>query len=152
MRNWHNPDLFFLCNTKQNTQHLRGIIFFDFFMFFVQHCFICCPLDSPVSVDAGIEPRIVATLALPVRRSNHSACEAISSFLIFTLQMGEVGTEKALAAHQVLPLSVPTVPGSNRPGHFHQCHQMPGRNVQCFLSLCPWCRPSKKVFIVTLSL
>ena len=21
MRNWHNPDLFFLCNTKQNTQH-----------------------------------------------------------------------------------------------------------------------------------
>ncbi len=70
MRNWHNPDLFFLCNTKQNTQHLRGI-FLDFFMFFVQHCFICCPLDSSVSEDAGIEPRIVATLALPARRSNH---------------------------------------------------------------------------------
>ncbi len=30
MRNWHNPDLFFFCNTKQNTQHLRGIIFLIF--------------------------------------------------------------------------------------------------------------------------
>jgi hypothetical protein len=109
-------------------------------MFFIQHCFICCPLDSPVSEDPGIEPRIVATLALPVRRSNHSACEAISSFLIFTLQMGEVGTEKALAAHQILPVPVPTVPGPNRPRHFHQCHQVPGRNVLCFLYQCPRCR------------
>jgi hypothetical protein len=30
----------------------------------IQHCFICRPSDSTVSVDAGIEPRAVATLAL----------------------------------------------------------------------------------------
>ncbi len=35
--------------------------------------FICRRSDSPVSEDAGIEPRTVATLALAVRRSNHSA-------------------------------------------------------------------------------
>ncbi len=33
-----------------------------------QHCFICRP-----SEDAGIEPRTIATTALTVRRSNHSA-------------------------------------------------------------------------------
>jgi hypothetical protein len=31
------------------------------------------PLDFSVSEDAGIEPRIVATLALAIRHSNHSA-------------------------------------------------------------------------------
>ncbi len=31
------------------------------------------PSDSAVSEDAGIEPRTVATSALAVRRSNHSA-------------------------------------------------------------------------------
>jgi hypothetical protein len=31
------------------------------------------PLDSTVSEDGGIEPRTVGTLALTVRRSNHSA-------------------------------------------------------------------------------
>ncbi len=40
---------------------------------FIQHWFICRPLDSTVSEDAGIEPRTVATLTLTVRRSNHSA-------------------------------------------------------------------------------
>ena len=46
--------------------------FFGFFlcMYFIQHCFIS---DSPVSADAGIEPRTVATSALAVRRSSHSA-------------------------------------------------------------------------------
>jgi hypothetical protein len=39
----------------------------------IQHCFICRPSDSTVSEDAGIEPRTVATTALAVRRSNHSA-------------------------------------------------------------------------------
>jgi hypothetical protein len=39
-------------------------------MYDVQHCFICCPSDSTVS---EIEPRTVATTALAVRRSNHSA-------------------------------------------------------------------------------
>ncbi len=47
--------------------------YFVFFMFFIQHCFICRPSDSTVSEDAGIGPRTVATLALAVRRSNHSA-------------------------------------------------------------------------------
>ncbi len=42
-------------------------------MYFIQHCFICRPLDSTVSEDAGIEPRTVATSALAVRRSSHSA-------------------------------------------------------------------------------
>jgi hypothetical protein len=39
----------------------------------IQHCFICRPSDSTVSEDAWIEPRTVATSALAVRRSNHSA-------------------------------------------------------------------------------
>ncbi len=37
------------------------------------YCFICRSSDSTVSEDAGIEPRTVATLAVAVRRSNHSA-------------------------------------------------------------------------------
>ncbi len=41
-------------------------------MYDIQHCFMP-PLDSIVSEDAGIEPRTVATTALVVRRSNHSA-------------------------------------------------------------------------------
>ncbi len=45
----------------------------DFFMYGIQHCFICRPSDSTVSEDAGIEPRTVATEALAVRRSNYSA-------------------------------------------------------------------------------
>jgi len=44
-----------------------------FFMYNIQHCFICHPSDSTVSEDAGIEPRTVATTALAVIRSNHSA-------------------------------------------------------------------------------
>jgi hypothetical protein len=42
-------------------------------MYDIQHCFICRPTDSTVSEDAGIEPRTVATTALTVRCSNHSA-------------------------------------------------------------------------------
>ncbi len=58
--------------------------FFGFFMYwvpyFIQHCFICRPSSSSVSEDAGIEPRIVATLALTVRLSNNSdrsLCNAV---------------------------------------------------------------------------
>jgi hypothetical protein len=49
--------------------------FFGFFLFMydIQHCFICRPSDSTVSEDARIEPGTVATTALAVRRSNHSA-------------------------------------------------------------------------------
>ncbi len=52
---------------------LRGIFLDFFFVYCIQHCFICRPSDSTVSEDAGIEPRTVATTALTVRRSNHSA-------------------------------------------------------------------------------
>ncbi len=54
----------------------RGIFkdFSSFFMYFIQHCFICRPSDSTVSEDAGIDqPRTVATLALTARRCNLSA-------------------------------------------------------------------------------
>ncbi len=49
--------------------------FFDFLllMYVIQHYIICRPSDSTVSEDARIVPRIVATLALTARRSNHSA-------------------------------------------------------------------------------
>ncbi len=43
---------------------------FSFFMYDIQHCFICRPSHSTVSEDAGIEPRTVATTALTGRRSN----------------------------------------------------------------------------------
>ncbi len=45
----------------------------EFFMYDIHHCFICRPSDSIVSEDAGIQPRSVATTALTIRRSNHSA-------------------------------------------------------------------------------
>ncbi len=32
----------------------------DFFIYDIQHCFICRPSDSTVSEDAGIKPRTVA--------------------------------------------------------------------------------------------
>ncbi len=44
-----------------------------FFMYDIQHCFICRPSDSTVSEDAGIEPRTVADTTLAVCLSNHSA-------------------------------------------------------------------------------
>ncbi len=48
--------------------------FWEFFsMYRIQHCFKCRPSDSTVPEDAGIDPRTVATSALAVRRSNHSA-------------------------------------------------------------------------------
>jgi hypothetical protein len=46
---------------------------FVLFMYDIQQCFICRPSDSTVSEDAEIEARTVATTALTVRRSNHSA-------------------------------------------------------------------------------
>jgi hypothetical protein len=44
-----------------------------FFQFFIQHCIICRQSDFTMSEDAGIKLRTVATSALAVRRSNHSA-------------------------------------------------------------------------------
>ncbi len=46
--------------------------FFAFCMYLIQHFFVCRPSDFTASEDAGIEPRIfatVATLALAARRS-----------------------------------------------------------------------------------
>ncbi len=40
--------------------------FFGFCQYFIQHCFICCPSDSTVSEDAGIEPRAITTSTLAV--------------------------------------------------------------------------------------
>jgi hypothetical protein len=34
-------------------------VFWIFFLYFIQHCFICRPSDSRVSEDAGIEPRLL---------------------------------------------------------------------------------------------
>ncbi len=48
-------------------------VFYLFFHYCIQHCFICRPSKSTVSIDVGIEPRTVATSALTVRRSNYSA-------------------------------------------------------------------------------
>jgi hypothetical protein len=59
-----NPDLLLSFN--------RGI-FLEFFMYFIQNCFICRSSDSIVLEDAGIEPRTVATLALAISGSNPSA-------------------------------------------------------------------------------
>jgi hypothetical protein len=56
-----------------NHIHLTGRFFYLFFMYFIQQCFICRPLDSTVSEDAGIEPRTAATFALACRHSNNSA-------------------------------------------------------------------------------
>ncbi len=60
---------------KIDFKMLNGGFFwvFPFFMYDIQHCFICRPSDSTMSGDAGIEPGTVATTALAVRRSNHSA-------------------------------------------------------------------------------
>ncbi len=55
--------------------------FFDFVMYDIQHCFICRPSDSPVSEDAGIEPRTVATTALAVRRTITTRLDLIISIL-----------------------------------------------------------------------
>jgi hypothetical protein len=65
----------------------------DFFMYFIQQRFICRPLDSTVSEDAGIKPRTIASWTLTVRRSNHSArshpyllLSFERRFIVFTIQ------------------------------------------------------------------
>jgi hypothetical protein len=53
---------------------IEGGFFYVFlFTYDIQDCFICRPSDSTVSEDAMIEPRAVATTALAVRRSDHTA-------------------------------------------------------------------------------
>ncbi len=43
---------------------IETTVLYIFFMYDIQHCFICRHSDSTVSEDAGIEPRTVATTAL----------------------------------------------------------------------------------------
>ena len=50
-------------NLTQGSCHKGGIFRFFLFIYDIQHCFICRPSDSTVSIDAGIEPRTVATTA-----------------------------------------------------------------------------------------
>jgi hypothetical protein len=76
---------------KTFLRYLNFLLFFnfifvsgDFLIFFsynIQYCFICCPSDSTVPTDAGVEPRTVATGALEVRRSNHYRLDLISLLL-----------------------------------------------------------------------
>jgi hypothetical protein len=60
--------------TKENLLKKRYFLdFHDFFMYVIQHSFICRTSDSTASEDAGIEPRTDATLALTARHSNYLA-------------------------------------------------------------------------------
>jgi hypothetical protein len=60
-----------------------------FVMYFIQHCFICRPSDSNVSEeDAKNEPRTVASLAMAVRCSNHSARSHPQVFISSTVMRG----------------------------------------------------------------
>ncbi len=62
------------CISKFLVHYEKGdFLGYIFFMYDIHHCFICRPSDSTVSEDAEIEPRTVATTALNVRRSDHSA-------------------------------------------------------------------------------
>jgi hypothetical protein len=37
----------------------EDFFFFSFFMYVIQHCFICRPSDSTVPVEAGIDPGLL---------------------------------------------------------------------------------------------
>ena len=77
-------------NQGGGNQFLTGFFCIFSCMYFIQHCFICRPSDSTVSEDAGIEPRTVATSALAVRRSSHSATShphSATSHLPFRLHL-----------------------------------------------------------------
>jgi hypothetical protein len=50
---------------------LKGY-FFEYFNYYIQHCFIYRPSDSTVSVDTGIKPRTVAALALTIKNMPRS--------------------------------------------------------------------------------
>ncbi len=86
--------------------------FLDFFFFlctlFNTVCFICRLSDSTVSVDAGIEPRTVATSALTARHPNLSA-----------------------RSHQQSPLKVPVYPPTLRPELRIQTLKVPSLFLLC---------------------
>ncbi len=89
----------------QNVQ--RGI--FWIFLYDIQHCFVCCPSDSTVSEDAGIEPRAFATTALAIRRSNHSARSVeIQNAAFLTIQklQNHTGEEYSYYRYPVLNIKI----------------------------------------------
>jgi hypothetical protein len=84
--------------------------FFGFFLYIIQHCFVCCPSDSTVLEDAGIKPKTVATLALTASRSNHlarshplakSKTPEIIAFLIFFVQCSNSGPAGLAIQHKL---------------------------------------------------
>jgi hypothetical protein len=54
------PDPFLINGYKEDDQIVKQV----FFLYCIQHCFICRPSDSTVSENAGIKPRTFATFAL----------------------------------------------------------------------------------------
>jgi hypothetical protein len=50
-----------VCLTLENFFFFLAVGIFHFFLYYIKHCFICCPSDSTVPTDAAIEPRTVAT-------------------------------------------------------------------------------------------
>ncbi len=116
--------------------------FFGFFLFMydIHHCFICRPSDSTVSKDAGIEPRTVATTALAVRRSNHSAGSHPhsarshpSEILSLSSQRGRYRTTR-LQAYRVQEYGLPSPPSFKcnvlRKSLFEDCQNIPLRNTK----------------------
>ncbi len=79
----------------QRTILNRGIVS-NFFMHYIQHCFICLPSDSTMSEGAGIESITVATLALaarsdPTTRLDLSTLGQISSTLgLISSPLGQI--------------------------------------------------------------
>jgi hypothetical protein len=53
----------------------KNSLFWTFYKYFIQHCFICRPSDSNVSEDARIEPRTVTTTKyVHIKSTMHSLC------------------------------------------------------------------------------
>jgi hypothetical protein len=69
---------------KSNVKRVSFLYSF-FFMYVIQHFFICRPSDSTGSDEAGIELTTDATLALTARRVNHSA-RSLSFFFFMSVK------------------------------------------------------------------
>jgi hypothetical protein len=74
-----------LWRCKQKFYFLLRIWLIIFFLYVIQHFFICRTSNSTVSEDATIEPRPVATTALIVRLSYHSAIDVIHILLFVSI-------------------------------------------------------------------
>jgi hypothetical protein len=72
--------------------------------YFVQHCFICRTSDSTASEEAGIEPRMVATLALAARRSITTRLDLIHSRLDLIHRSAISSTTRLDLIHALLDL------------------------------------------------